>query len=227
MSKSIPTLKKLATLTVAATIAAAAMLTVASPATAATTSEVASVSTAVRQASDEATPKASQADIDNGNLAGTFVTQPDGRSSFDYGAAVAAGVPADFATEFASGVVASGGEIANAPVDVSTASTAKGAEMLSVASCGGRNGWGLYWWGYQVATDSCVTSVIINSIWAGAGAAALAGIISGATGIGAAAGAAAAAVLTIGAGALGVCASFGNGIYWNTLYTGTPFCWGQ
>lgn len=36
-----------------------------------------------------------------------------------------------------------------------------------------------------------------------------------------------AAVLTIGAGALGVCASWGNAIYWNTLYTGTPFCWGR
>lgn len=226
MSRSIPTLRKLATLTVAATVAAAAMLTVASPAMAATPSELAPVSHAVHQA-DDATPKASQEDIDNGNLAGTFVTTSDGVARFDFGAAVAAGVPATFAADFASGVVAGGGEITNAPADVSTASQAKGAQMLSVASCSGHNGYGQYWWGWQTATDSCVTSAIINSIWAGAGIAALAGILSSETGVGAAAGAIAAAALTIGAGALGVCASWGNGIYWNTLYTGTPFCWGQ
>lgn len=226
MSKSIPTLRKLVTLTVAATVAAAAMLTVASPATASTTPDLAPVATAVQQAGDT-TAKVPQEDIDNGNLAGSFVSTSNEIASFDYGAAVAGGVPAAFAAEFASGVIAGGGKIVNAPADVTAASEAKGAQMLSAASCSGRNGYGVYWWGFQTATDSCVTSALINAIWAGAGAAALAGIISAETGVGAAAGAIAAAALTIGAGALGVCASWGNGIYWNTLYTGTPFCWGQ
>lgn len=226
MSRSIPTLRKLATLTVAATVAAAAMLTVASPAMASTTPDLAPVATTVQQAGDTTT-KVPQEDIGNGNLAGSFVTTSNEVASFDYGAAVAGGVPASFAAEFASGVIAGGGKIVNAPADVTTASEAKGAQMLSAASCNGRNGYGVYWWGFQTATDSCVTSALINAIWAGAGAAALAGIISSETGVGAAAGAIAAAALTIGAGALGVCASWGNGIYWNTLYTGTPFCWGQ
>lgn len=64
MSKSIPTLRKLATLTVAATVAAAAMLTVASPATASTTPELAPVTSAVQQAADTTT-KVPQEDIDS------------------------------------------------------------------------------------------------------------------------------------------------------------------
>lgn len=226
MSKSNPILRKLTTLTVAAAVAAAAMLTVASPANAATLPPPApSASTSLQDSG--AAAEISQDDIDQGNLAGSFVAQSNEQSVFDYGAAVAAGVRTDFAADFATGVVAGGGEITNAPADVSAGSTAEAATILAAAACSGRNGSGVYWWGWQTALDSCNTSVLINAMWAGAGVAALAGIISSETGVGAAAGGIAAAALTIGAGALGICASWGNGIYWNTLYTGTPFCWGQ
>lgn len=69
--------------------------------------------------------------------------------------------------------------------------------------------------------------MLINSLAAGAGVAALAGLFTAATGVGAVAGVVAAAVLGIGAAAIGICASWGNGIYINQLWTGQHGCWGQ
>ena len=151
-----------------------------------------------------------------------------GVSVFDYSAAVRSGVPAPEALKFAEGMKAGGGNVLGAPSTLAAQSAALSQVVQAAKSqCHGRNAHSTYWWGNQIALDSCNTSVLINSVWAGAGLSALGGIISAATGAGAALGAIAAAVLTVGAGALGICASWGNGIYLNQLWTGQPGCWGQ
>lgn len=130
-------------------------------------------------------------------------------------------------TEFAHGFDLVGGNVKGAPSDV-TQKSAEEKRITSLASsCSGSNGNGIYWWGNQIRLDSCNTQLLISMIAAGAGTAALAGAIASWTGAGGAAGAIVAAILTIGAAGLSACASYGNGIYLNQLWTGTPFCWGQ
>ncbi|WP_157875117.1 hypothetical protein [Arthrobacter sp. PAMC 25486] len=159
------------------------------------------------------------------------VSNVDGVDQFDYTEAVAAGVDAEFATEFAAGFIAGGGVPFNAPAGVEVA----GAELAEVAgtvaaaaaACQGRTGSNFYWWGHQIRMDSCLTNVVINAMWGGVGVAGLVGIFASPTGIGAAAAVVAAAMFTIGAAGLGICASWGSGIYINQLYVGPPICWAQ
>jgi hypothetical protein len=162
------------------------------------------------------------------SLAGQSVAVKGSVHIFDYAGAVKAGVSASEALKFAEGMTAGGGTVVGGPSNLAVKSFALSQAIQAARSqCHGRNGHSTYWWGNQIAIDSCNTSVLINAVWAGAGLSALGGIISAATGAGAALGAIAAAVLTVGAGALGICASWGNGIYLNQLWTGQPGCWGQ
>lgn len=151
-----------------------------------------------------------------------------GVSVFDYSAAVRLGVPAPEALKFAEGMKAGGGNVLGGPSTLAAQSAALSQAVQSATSqCHGRNARSTYWWGNQIALDSCNTSVLINSIWAGAGISAIAGLISAWTVGGGAVGALGAAILTVGAGALGICASWGHGIYLNQVWTGQPGCWGQ
>ena len=179
-----------------------------------------------------ATPSGSQAStaaqIALVDLESKSVSVTDGVSVFDFKAAIRSGVPAPEALKFAEGMIAGGGSAVGAPTTLAAQSVAlKQVVQAAQSQCHGRNRHSTYWWGNQIALDSCKTSVLINAVWAGAGISALGGIIASATGAGVALGAIAAAVLTVGAGALGICASWGNGTYLNQFWTGTPGCWGQ
>lgn len=152
------------------------------------------------------------------------VSQVDGVNHFDYTGAVVDGMSESDASEFARGVVLTGGVIDGVTQDAVPNAKATADATAALAGCSGRQGIGWYWWGGQLMLDSCTTSVVINLMLGGVGVVTLAGALSW---IGAPAAVVAGAVLTIGAAALGVCGSWGNGIYMNYLYTGTPFCWGQ
>lgn len=159
-------------------------------------------------------------------LAAKSTSKVENVVQFDYRVAVESGVEVQIATDFATGITAGGGVTLNAPTAVAAPSVLQ--KIAAAASnCQGRNGHSGYWWGTQIQMDSCATNVLINAIWAGAGAAALAGSITAETGVGGVAGAVVAAVLTIGAGGLGICASWGTGIYINQVWAAPPGCRAQ
>lgn len=158
---------------------------------------------------DAATPTPVQppsaSEIAQVTLAGQSVSVKGGVHIFNYTEALKTGVGVSEALQFAEGVAAGGGTVVGGPANLAAKSAALSQVVIAARSqCHGRNGHSTYWWGNQIALDSCNTSVLINAVWAGAGLSALGGIISAATGAGAALGAIAAAVLTVGAAVLEV-----------------------
>jgi len=182
-------------------------------------------------AAEPGRPPMVQAVVGQTELAGKSVTVVGGIVEFDYQRALRSGVQLQVANEFAAGIVAGGGGVARGPASTTSSSTAAQAQTQALktlaSNCQGRKGASKYWWGSQLRLNSCGANVLINAIWAGAGLAALAGIITAVTGVGGIAGAVVAALLTIGAGVLGVCASWGTGIYINQYWVGPPVCWAQ
>jgi len=156
------------------------------------------------------------------------VTFDDKAVMFDYAQALELGADESFATDYARGILLADGTVQNAPATEALVLSASDEELTqAAAACRGTNGVGYYWWGHQLRVDSCNTQLLVGALTAGAGIAAVAAVITAATGAGAVAGTIAAAVLTVGAGAVTACNMYGNGVFLNQLWTGTPFCWGQ
>lgn len=155
-------------------------------------------------------------------IATKAVTTKDGVRQFDYTKAVKNGLTTKYATEFAGGFAANGGTVVGGPADLPY------VDELSLvnarAACAGRNGFSVYWWGSQSRIDSCRTNMLIGALTAGAGTAALLGILSV---IGAVPSGVVAALGAIGAGALAMCNAYGKGIYLNQVWGMAPGCWSQ
>ena len=161
------------------------------------------------------------------SLIGQATDIEDGMLSFDYAEALELGASQAFADDYALGVVVGGQSVLNGPSSLQERAAEAEPLMMAAAACLGSTYVGTYWWGQQLALNSCQTNLLVNAMWTGVGIAMIAGLISSWTGYGGALGAVAAAVLTVGAGAIGMCNMYGRGVYLNHLWTGQPFCWGQ
>lgn len=99
-------------------------------------------------------------------------------TSFDYADAVRAGVTTENTARFASGFQGMGGSILNGPSVLPALSDEITTSVTTLASCGGRNAYGTYLWGMQVAMNSCVTNVVLGAIGTAGGAVVVAGALS-------------------------------------------------
>jgi hypothetical protein len=129
---------------------------------------------------------------------------------FDAELARQSGASASDIQEYASGYLAGGGRAENVTVNAATIDMLRGA--TSIEACKGKNRYDVTGLQQNIYFDSCVSQDIIGKIAVGAGAAAIAGLITAETGIGGLAGGLVAGILTIGGGALGSCAARGSGV---------------
>ena len=131
--------------------------------------------------------------------------------------------------DFSAGLIAGGGKVVGAGPAADR--IAKAAERItaslnaSILSCEGRNGWRNFW--PTVFLDSCNASALSNLMNVGAGVAAIAALLSAATGAGAAVAGAIAAVLALYGSLLSLCNSWGHGVQIFLNPFGTPVCWSQ
>lgn len=169
-------------------------------------------------------PAVSAEEISQIEIAQASVDLTSSPATFDYAEAVNSGVTTENAGLFASGFDAIGGSILSGPFALPALSGEMTASVQALADCGGRNAFGTYWWGMQVAMNSCVTNTVMGAIGVAGGAVIIAGALSW---IGAVPAALIGGLMAIGAGAIAICASWGNGIYANVLWAGAPFCWGE
>ncbi len=86
------------------------------------------------------------------------------------------------------------------------------ASTYQATACAGWTGYVVYWWGYELYLNECLTQSVINLLWIGTGVTALCAVIATALGgvpVAVICGAAA-ALITIGAGTLGLIDSWGG-----------------
>ncbi|KTR03620.1 hypothetical protein [Curtobacterium luteum] len=142
---------------------------------------------------------------------------------FDGAAARAAGADASDIDDFATGWVIAGGRVENATVDEALVKKVQLSADVARA-CSGRNRWDYTGIQLNIYLNSCNTTRLLGAIGAGAGGATLVGIVTAATGLGAAAADALAGGLAIAGGVLTSCSAKGRGVAIHNIPPG-PVVW--
>ena len=190
----------------------------------------AAVSTPAVQTSDDTAVRAAAVNAALADLMPVYAHLSD-NLVLDYGAASAdPAVKRATLDDFAVGLIAGGGSVVGAGSVANQ--LAKAAERLSanldaaILACEGRNGWRNFW--PTIFLDSCNSNALAAAMAAGAGVAALAALITAATGAGPVVAGTIAAALGIYSALVALCNSWGHGIqiFVNPL-GGTPVCWSQ
>lgn len=134
-------------------------------------------------------------------------------------------IPQEVLDDFAAGLETQGWEIKASPSDlarIQEKAIAIAPAMANLrAACGGRNG--LQPLPPAVLLNSCAASAVQNAYASGAGAAAIAAIITAQTGAGPLLAGTIAGILTISSGLIGLCNSWGQGV----KIFATGGCWSQ
>ncbi|QIZ99578.1 hypothetical protein [Leifsonia sp. PS1209] len=97
---------------------------------------------------------------------------------FDYARAVASGVPDGLVRDYATGVILGSGRVEAAPADFHIDARGLSSSMLERGSCRGQNSWWIDIWGNHIRMDSCITARVVIALTGGAGAAAIAAILT-------------------------------------------------
>jgi hypothetical protein len=154
---------------------------------------------------------------------------PAGVLVFDAERATRLGVPTEFISDLATGIVASGGQSTGGRIDGEA--LARFASVTSTAArCAGVNGAKTFWYGKQTLLNNCLTQGLIGVL---GGAASFAGIVAVLAAAGIVTASAAlpaglvAGILGLGVAALSVCNMYGRGVAINTTWAGAGWCWGQ
>lgn len=181
----------------------------------------ASPATAVPMSPGTRAPSADIEDRTDALLAGV-----DERShTFDGRNARSAGAAEVDIVDFAAGYLAAGGRTQGVRVPAAEVDQLRAA--VGELRCSGRNSADVTGLQANLYLNSCNANKIVSVLAGGAGLAAIAGFITGATGIGAAAAGIAAGVLTIGSAAIAYCNAKGRGIGFHVLPVGAPWCASQ
>jgi hypothetical protein len=146
-------------------------------------------------------------------------TKVSGVRTFDFGKALASGVPTDLASGWASGIASTGGRVINAGDRV--------FETATVLGCRGEWRVWIDGWGTHVRLDSCITPKVVTALQGVGNAAFIAAAIGGMSGIGAIPGGAialAGAMLNYSAWSIDQCSKNGTGV--ELAYAGFV-CWAQ
>ncbi|MEK6311027.1 MAG: hypothetical protein V4737_06250 [Curtobacterium sp.] len=142
---------------------------------------------------------------------------------FDGAAARAAGADASTVDDFATGWVIAGGRVENVTVNDTLVEAVLDSGDVARA-CSGRNRWDYTGIQLNIYLNSCNTTRLLGAIGAGAGGATLVGIVTAATGLGAAAAGAIAGGLAIAGGVLTSCSAKGRGVAIHNIPPG-PIVW--
>ncbi|WP_431031026.1 hypothetical protein [Plantibacter sp. RU18] len=154
-----------------------------------------------------------------------FASLDRSSNTFDFQAAVNAGVSTGAAERFAYGVLLAGGDIVNSAVPITLPDDL--AEIApQLKACAGTNTVSTEWYGHRVQMDSCITTRVITIIGGSGGIAGAAAYLSAAfPPVAAVAGIVAAAMAIVGGG-LAICGSNGHGLVMYQVWTGQPWCTG-
>ncbi|WP_130178722.1 hypothetical protein [Cryobacterium sp. SO1] len=188
-------------------------------------------------AAAEAPPTSALPASETANLEALLAASHTGdHTSFDAALASTLGASDASIVEYSTSFVAAGGTLADVTTAHASALTQDAATegLAALAACEGTSGYtGLYWFGSQVALDSCGTSAFINGVGiaaAGGGVYAAASALTVAGLPAAAVVGVVAAVAALGVGFLNICrdASGTGSIYLNGgSPLAPPTCWGQ
>lgn len=166
----------------------------------------------------EATAELAELERHAGGLSSADHTAADGIRTFDYAAAVTAGVPDEMAANYARGVTGSGGVVVNAPAGVITRTDLR-------AACRGQN---KVWVDFatHIRINSCVTPKVVAALGVPGGLATVAGLVGGFAGAGFAGGgvAIAGAIFSYSSWSIDQCSKNGSGV--ELLFAGFV-CWAQ
>lgn len=143
--------------------------------------------------------------------------------TFDGAVARSEGASTADIEDFATGWTIAGGTVQNAPVDRDLVQ-AVAARADVILACTGKNRWDYTGLQLNVYLNSCNTNKLLGAIATGAGATVAVGIITGATGLGAAAAGIIAAGLGVAGGILTICAANGRGVAIHNIAPG-PVVW--